>query len=139
MNEKEIRLDFFQKSMKLFEKLRPNFCLIDFCNSHVQSSSSDLDLEFLLVHIVSILEFKIKLKDSDIRQLIHDLRIVLDHSPSSRLFIIGAITDFCSIRFVKVIRSNSNDQFQYMASRYFFISSSTWSNNIDRKFVEQNC
>ena len=139
MNEKEIQLDFFQNCMKkydqfidnrlkygdefkgtiykaLFERFMPDFCLVDFYNSHVRSSSSGLDLEFLPLHIVSILELKTKLKDSDIEQLINDLRIVLDYSPSSRLFIIGAMTDFRSIRFAKVSRSNDADGFQYIAT-----------------------
>lgn len=60
MNEKEIQLDFFQNCMKkydqfvdnrlkygdgfkgtiynaLFERLMPDFCLVDFYNSHVKS------------------------------------------------------------------------------------------------------
>jgi len=71
----------------LFERLMPDFCLVDYYNSHAKSSSSGLDLEFLPIHIVSVLELKTKLNDSDIGQLLHYLRIVLDYSPESRLFI----------------------------------------------------
>ncbi|CAF2230246.1 unnamed protein product [Rotaria magnacalcarata] len=88
-NEKDLQLDFFQNCLKrydqhidnrlkytdgfkgiiskaLFDRLIPDFCLVDNYNSHVKSLSSGLDLEFLPFHIVSVLELKIKLKDSDI-------------------------------------------------------------------------
>ncbi|CAF1370333.1 unnamed protein product [Adineta steineri] len=110
-NEKDLQLDFYQNCLKkydeniinklkytdgfkgtvfkaLFEQLMPNFCLIDYYNSHLKSKTSDLDLEFLPFHIVTILELKIKLKDCNIRQLLHYLRIILDYSPSSRTYII---------------------------------------------------
>ena len=140
MNEKDLQLNFYQNCMKkydqhiddrlkysddfkgivykgLFERLMPDFCLVDYYNSHVKSSSSGLDLEFLPIHIVSILELKTKLKESDIGQLLHYLRIVLDYSPSSRLFILGAITDFRDIRFATVSRTNDDDgQMNYAAS-----------------------
>ncbi|CAF3396275.1 unnamed protein product [Rotaria socialis] len=95
----------------------PGFCLVDNYNSHVKSLSSGLDLEFLPLHIVSVLELKTKLKDSDVGQLLHYLRIILDYSPSSRSFILGAITDFRDIRFAMVRRStDDDDQFKYEAS-----------------------
>jgi hypothetical protein len=102
----------------LFERLMPDFCLVDYYNSHIKSPTSGLDLEFLPVHIVSILELKTRLQDSDIGQLLHYLRVVLDYSPSSRLFILGAITDFRDIRFATVSRSNDDDddQMKYVAS-----------------------
>jgi hypothetical protein len=141
MSEKDIQLDFYQNGMKrydqhidnrlkygdgfkgvifkaLFERLTPDFCLVDYYNSHIKSPTSGLDLEFLPVHIVSILELKTRLQDSDIGQLLHYLRVVLDYSPSSRLFILGAITDFRDIRFATVSRSNDDDddQMKYVAS-----------------------
>jgi len=94
----------------------PDFCLVDFYNSHIKSLSSGLDLEFLPLHIISVFELKTKLKDSGIGQLLHYLRIILDYSPESRLFIMGAITDFRDIRFAKVSRSNDNDDIKYEAS-----------------------
>ncbi|CAF4479529.1 unnamed protein product [Rotaria socialis] len=101
----------------LFDRLMPDFCLVDNYNSHVKSLSSGLDLEFLPLHIVSVLELKTKLKDSDVGQLLHYLRIILDYSPSSRSFILGAITDFRDIRFAMVRRStDDDDQFKYEAS-----------------------
>lgn len=132
MNEKDLQLDFYSNCMKkydqhidnklkysdgfkgiifkgLFEGLMPDFCLIDYYNPHIRSLKSGLDLEFLPVHIVSILELKLKLKDSDVGQLLHYLRIVLDYSPSSRSFILGAITDFRDIRFAAVTRAGDND------------------------------
>ncbi|CAF5156041.1 unnamed protein product, partial [Rotaria sp. Silwood1] len=66
----------------LFERLIPDFCLIDNYNSNLKSKESGLDLEFLPCHIVSILEIKKKMKTDDIGQLIHYLQIVLDYSPS---------------------------------------------------------
>ena len=140
MNEKDFQLNFYQNCMKkydehiddrlkygdgfkgtvykaLFGRLMPDFCLVDFYNGHVKSPSGSLDLEFLPMHIVSIFELKIKLKDSDIGQLLHYLRIVLDYSPSCRSFILGAITDFRHIQFASVHRSNvGDDQFKYYAS-----------------------
>ncbi|CAM4901408.1 unnamed protein product [Rotaria socialis] len=139
-NEKDLQLDFFQNCLKrydqhidnrlkytdgfkgiifkaLFDRLMPDFCLVDNYNSHVKSLSSGLDLEFLPLHIVSVLELKTKLKDSDVGQLLHYLRIILDYSPSSRSFILGAITDFRDIRFAMVRRStDDDDQFKYEAS-----------------------
>ncbi|CAF3886552.1 unnamed protein product [Adineta steineri] len=138
-NEKDLQLDFYQNCLKkydeniinklkytdgfkgtvfkaLFEQLMPNFCLIDYYNSHLKSKTSDLDLEFLPFHIVTILELKIKLKDCNIRQLLHYLRIILDYSPSSRTYIIGAITDFHHIQFAKVVRSTDDDQMTYVVS-----------------------
>jgi len=56
------------------------------------------------------------LKDTDIGQLIHYLQVILDYSPSSRSFILGAITDFRDIRFATVRRSNGDNQFKYVAS-----------------------
>ena len=100
----------------LFGRLMPDFCLIDDYNSHIKSQTSGLDLELLPIHIVSILELKIKLKDADIEQLLHYLRIVLDYSPSSCLFILGAITDFHDIRFAAVSRSNDGNTITYSAS-----------------------
>ena len=143
MNEKALQLDFYYNCMKrynphigetlkygddfkgtiyknLFERLMPDFCVVNYCNPHIKSSSSGLDLEFLPIHIVSILELKKKLKDSDIGQLLHYLQIVLDYSPESRLFIIGAITDFHDIRFAKISRS-ANGDIKYEASLPAFI------------------
>ncbi|CAF3064814.1 unnamed protein product [Rotaria sp. Silwood2] len=60
--------------------------------------------------------------DSDIGELLHYLRIVLDYSPTSRTYIIGAITDFEKIRYGKVSRSNNNYDFIYEASRYLLTS-----------------
>jgi len=100
----------------LFEQLMPDFCLVDYYNSHAKSSSSGLDLEFLPIHIVSVLELKTKLNDSDIGQLLHYLRIVLDYSRESRLFILGAITDFRDIQFATVSRSNGDDRSKYVTS-----------------------
>ncbi|CAF1296861.1 unnamed protein product [Rotaria sp. Silwood1] len=100
----------------LFERLIPDFCLIDNYNSNLKSKESGLDLEFLPCHIVSILEIKKKMKTDDIGQLIHYLQIVLDYSPSCRKFIIGAITDFQDIRFGKVSRTNNDYEFLYEAS-----------------------
>jgi hypothetical protein len=94
----------------------PDFCLVDYYNSHVKSSTNGLDLEFLPLHIVSILELKIKLKDSDIGQLLHYLRIVLDYSSSSRLVILGGITDFLDIQFATVTRANNDGQMKYVVS-----------------------
>ena len=140
MNENDLRLDFYQNCMKkydehiddrlkygngfkgtvynaLFGTLMPDFCLVDFYNDHLKSLSSGLDLEFLPMHIVSIFELRKKLRDSDIGQLLHYLRIVLDYSPASRSFILGGITDFQHIQFASVHRSNGyNDQFKYYAS-----------------------
>lgn len=56
------------------------------------------------------------MKDKDIGQLLHYLRIVLDYSPKSRTFIIGAVTDFRFIRYGKVLRSNDDHNFIYEAS-----------------------
>ena len=56
------------------------------------------------------------MQDTDIGQLVHYLQIVLDYSPSSRLYILGAITDFRDIRFAKVSRSNGDNGFKYVAS-----------------------
>ncbi|CAF3506659.1 unnamed protein product [Rotaria socialis] len=101
----------------LFDRLMPGFCLVDNYNSHVKSLSSGLDLEFLPLHIVSVLELKTKMKDSDVGQLLRYLRIILDYSPSSRSFILGAVTDFRDIRFAMVRRStDDDDQFKYEAS-----------------------
>ncbi|UJR17179.1 hypothetical protein I4U23_004075 [Adineta vaga] len=139
INEKDLQLNFHQNCIKkcdqhinnrlkyadgfkgtiykaVFGRLMPDFCLVDYYNSHVKSSTSGLDLEFLPLHIVSVLELKIKLKDSDIGQLLHYLRIILDYSPSSRSFILGAITDFHDIQFAVVTRSNNNDEIEYEAS-----------------------
>jgi hypothetical protein len=99
----------------LFERLMSDFCLVDYYNSHVKSSSSGLNLEFSPIHIVSILKLKTKLKDSDIGQLLHYLRIVLNYSPSSHLFILDAIPDFRHIQFATVNRSNDDDQMKYVA------------------------
>ncbi len=114
MNEKDLQLNFYQNCMQaynqdigntlkycdgfqetifknLFGRLMPDFCLFDDNNFHTKSlSSGDLDLEFLPLNIISVLELKTKLKDSDIGQLVHYLRIVLDYSPEARLFILGA-------------------------------------------------
>ncbi|CAF1419613.1 unnamed protein product [Adineta steineri] len=132
-NEKDLQLDFYQNCLKkcdeniinklkytdgfkgtvfkaLFEQSMPDFCLIDYYNSHLKSKTSGLDLEFLPFHIVTILELKIKLKHYNIGQLLHYLRIILDYSPSSRTYIIGAITDFHHIQFAKVVRSTDDDQ-----------------------------
>jgi hypothetical protein len=121
-NEKDLQLNFYQSCMKVFDKkiddrlkysdgfrgvifkslfgrLMPDFCLVDNYNSHVKSFPNGLDLDFLPIHIISVLELKIKLKDTGIGQLIHYLQIILDYSPSSRSFILGAITDFCDIQF----------------------------------------
>ncbi len=56
------------------------------------------------------------MKDSDIGQLLHYLQIVLDYSPESRLFVLGAITDFHDIQFATVSRSNDDNQFKYETS-----------------------
>ncbi len=46
----------------------------------------------------------------------HYLRIVLDYSLESPLFILGANTDFRNIQFSKVSRSNDGDHIKYEAS-----------------------
>ncbi|CAF1488617.1 unnamed protein product, partial [Adineta steineri] len=100
----------------LFQGLMPDFSLVNFYNCDSKSSSSGLDVQFLPIHIVSILEIKKNMKDKDIGQLLHYLTIILDYSPKSRPFIIGAITDFKYIRYGKVLRSNGNHNFTYEAS-----------------------
>ncbi|CAF3091072.1 unnamed protein product [Rotaria sp. Silwood2] len=56
------------------------------------------------------------MKDSDISQLLHYLRIVLGYSPKSRTYIMGAITDFKQIRYGKVSISNNDYDFIDAAS-----------------------
>lgn len=81
MNEKAIQLSFYLNCMKvysqqihetlfysddykaeifknLFQGLMPDFCLVNFYNCDSKSSSSGLDLQFLPIHIVSILQIK---------------------------------------------------------------------------------
>ncbi|CAF1364160.1 unnamed protein product [Rotaria sordida] len=143
MDEKTCQLSFYMNCMKvynksigdklkhcdnfqgtifknLFQRLIPDFCLVDYYNSKLKSEESDLDLEFLPLHIVSIVEIKKKMKDEDIGQLLHYLQVVLDYSPSCRRFIIGIMTDFRDIRFGKVSRSNNDYDFIYEASKCAF-------------------
>jgi len=47
---------------------------------------------------------------------LHYLRIVLGYSRESRLFILGAITDFRDIQFATVSRSNGDDRSKYVTS-----------------------
>ena len=67
----------------LFQGLIPDFCIIDNYNSRSKSSSSDLDLEFLPVHIVSVLKVKKKLKDNDyyiiyeLYEIIHQHHVII--------------------------------------------------------------
>ena len=103
-------------SRYLFGWLIPDFCFIDDYNSHIKSQTSGLYLELLPIHIVSILELKVKLKDSDVGRLLHYLRIVLDYSPSLCLFVLSAIADFHDIRFATLSRSNDGNNVTYLAS-----------------------
>ncbi len=77
----------------LFERLMPDFCFVDYYNSHIKSSSSSLNWEFLPLHIVSVFQLKRKLKDTNVGQLLHYLRIALDFSLESRLFIMNMNID----------------------------------------------
>ena len=139
MKERNIQFDFYQNCMKaynsdighmlkytsdyhgtvfkkLFRELIPDFCIIDYYNSHLKSSSSHLDLEYLPLHIVSILKIKRNMKEKDIGQLLRYLRVVLGYSPKSRTYIMGAITDFQTIRYGKVSRLKNGRGFMYQAS-----------------------
>ncbi|CAF3239180.1 unnamed protein product, partial [Rotaria sp. Silwood2] len=109
MHEKALQRNFYEECMKvykqnigdelkytdgfkgtifrsLFERLMPDFCRIDYYNLDIRSSTSSLDVECLPIHIISVLELKKDLQDSNIGQLVHYLRIILDYSPGSRLF-----------------------------------------------------
>ena len=141
-SKKDIQLDFYFNCMKrydqkiderlkyvdgfkgiiyksLFNGLMPDFCIVDNYNCKIKSLSSGLDLEYLPMHIVSVLALKVKLKDTDIGQLIHDLRIIFDYSPSSRSSIVGAITDFKDIQFA-MIRREDDDEIRHYASSQAF-------------------
>ncbi|CAF1387754.1 unnamed protein product, partial [Didymodactylos carnosus] len=161
MNEKAIQFNFYQNCMKvynqqigdtlkyvddfngiiyrdLFQRLMPDFCIVDHYNSHLKSLSSGLDLEFLPLHIVSIFELKKKLKDKDVGQLLHYLRIVLDYSPSSRTYIIGAITDFHDIRYAKVSRSDNDDNVKYETASKVIINENEYLLHYLTKFLTTN-
>ncbi|CAF4391728.1 unnamed protein product, partial [Didymodactylos carnosus] len=98
----------------VFRGLRPGFCLVNDTNLARKALDSSLDIAYLPTNIVSILELKKKLKNNDVGQLLHYLQIVLDYSPK-RKYMIGAITDFASIRFAKVVRI-SDSEYKYEIS-----------------------
>ncbi|CAF1505705.1 unnamed protein product [Adineta steineri] len=109
----------------LFQGLMHDFCLVNFYNCNSKSVSSGFDLQFLPMHIVSILEIKKNMKDKDISQLLHYFQIVLDYSPKSRTYIIGAITDFHYIRYASIKPITNPDEFllNYLTN-FFTIDSS---------------